>query len=448
MTPESDPTRRMLAQAVAAGAVIAAAVFVAVVMFGGSSGYRVTAYFENAGQLLKGNEVQVGGHVAGRVEDVQLTDSSQVKVTLSVDDDIAPLHEGTRATIRAPSLSGIANRYLSLQPGPDFRAEIPDGGLIGPNSTSGAVDLDQVFDMLNPRARSALQQVIQGSATASAGRADEISESIKYLSPALSATSRVTRELVLDEGVFVRFLVDAASVSHAIAERRSDLTSLVGNANATARAVGDENVALDQALALLPGTLRKANTTFVNLRATLDDLDPLVAEAKPATKDLAPFLRDLRPLVDDALPTVSRLETLIRAPGPDNDLIDLTAQQPRLESLTSEVFPRAIRTLDASQPVVDFGVAYTPELVGWFTKFAESAATYDANGHYARIQPVVSTFALDGVPQLVPRAPGTNRLTGFALHQVKRCPGGGVQPSPDGSTPFVVPDCLPSASVP
>ena len=43
--------------------------------------------------------------------------------------------------------------------------------------------------------------------------------------------------------------------------------------------------------------LRQANTTFVNLRAALDDLEPLVNTAKPATKNLAPFLAELRPVV-------------------------------------------------------------------------------------------------------------------------------------------------------
>ena len=42
------------------------------------------------------------------------------------------------------------------------------------------------------------------------------------------------------------------------------------------RAIGDENASLQRALELLPDTLRKANTTFVNLRTTLDDLDKLV----------------------------------------------------------------------------------------------------------------------------------------------------------------------------
>ena len=59
---------------------------------------------------------------------------------------------------------------------------------------------------------------------------------------------------------------------------------------------------------------------------TLDDLDMLVDESKPATKELAPFFRALRPLVHDARPTIADLRDLIRSPGPNNDLIELTAQ--------------------------------------------------------------------------------------------------------------------------
>ena len=88
-------------------------------------------------------------------------------------------------------------------------------------------------------------------------------------------------------------------------------------------------MALARTLDLLPGTMRKANTTFVNLRAALDDLDVLVAESKPATKDLAPFLRALRPLVADARPTIADLRELIRKPGKNNDLIELTGKMPQ-----------------------------------------------------------------------------------------------------------------------
>ena len=58
-----------------------------------------------------------------------------------------------------------------------------------------------------------------------------------------------------------------------------------------------------------PPALRQANTTFVNLRAALDDLTPLVNDSKPATKDLAPFLRKLRPVARAIGPRAPRPAT-------------------------------------------------------------------------------------------------------------------------------------------
>ena len=275
-------------------------------------------------------------------------------VTLEVTDgDLTPLHEGTTATIRATSLSGIANRYVSLQPGPNDASEIDDGGLIDADDTAAPVDLDVLFNTLDAETRKGLMNVVRGSGTQYDGRAQEAGESIEYFAPFLSSTARLTEELALDQRLLERFISDGATTVSAIAERRDDLAELVGNTNVAFRAIADENVSLEQALELLPDTLRSANTTFVNLRATLDDLELLVDESIPATKELAPFFRELRPLVADARPTIKDLSELIRSPGPNNDLIDLTAKQPRLAELTATVFPRAIRTLDRAQPVVE-----------------------------------------------------------------------------------------------
>ncbi len=293
-----------------------AAALIAVAMFGGGGDYKVSAYFQNAGLLVKGDGVRVGGHLVGKVTGVELTNDSQAKVSMTVDDTLAPLHDGTTAAIRLTSLPGTANRYVSLRPGPNNAPRIADGGRIGSDGTSSPVELDQLFDSLTPKTRRGLQQLVQGSAAYYTGRSRELNASLKHLSPALAATSRLTHEVTLDQLVFRRLIVQTAGVVSAVAQRRRDLTSLVSNANTTAAAIGDENLSLSRALLLLPGTLRKANTTFVNLRATLNDLDPLVNAAKPATKDLPRFLADLRPLVADAKPTVKDLSALVREPGP------------------------------------------------------------------------------------------------------------------------------------
>ncbi len=387
---------------------------VALVMFGGDGGYRVTATFENAGQLVKGNQVRVGGRAVGTITRIELNDSAQAVVEMSVEDDVAPLHTGTDATIRATSLSGIANRYVSLRPGPNDAGEIDSGGSIGADDTTAPVDLDQLFNALDPGARKGLQQVIKGQADWYQGRGADAARSLKYFAPALNSTSRLTRELVVDDEVFSKFVTDTSAAMGAIAERRDDLSGLVQNTGTALGAIGDENVALARALDLLPGTLRKSNTTFVNLRAALDDLDVLVEESKTGTRDLAPFLRRLRPLLADARPTIRDLRTLIRTPGANNDLLELTGKLPRLQRLTSTVFPRANRTFDRSQEFVDTLRQYTPDLAGWFTKFGQVASAYDANGHYARIQPVVGLFDYDEDTGVLPASPTPSASTDSA----------------------------------
>jgi len=95
---------------------------------GGGSSYRVKAVFDNAGQLLPGNQVRVGGQPVGTISDIALDDQANAVVTMDVDDTVGPLHQGTTATIRATSLSGIASRYVSLKPGPNSNSRIEATG--------------------------------------------------------------------------------------------------------------------------------------------------------------------------------------------------------------------------------------------------------------------------------------------------------------------------------
>ena len=435
-----------MARILATAALIAAVALVALALFGGGVPYKVKATFANAGQLVEGNEVRVGGQPIGSISDIDLNESAQAIVTMEIEDDLAPLHRGTTATIRATSLSGIANRYVSIRPGPNNTREIADGGEIGADETSAPVDIDVLFNTLDERTRRGLRNIIRGSGTWYDGKAVEAAESTRYFPAFLVSTTELTRELALDEAIFSRFVRDTAATVSAIAERGDDLSGLVSNTNTAFRAIGDENVALTRTLELLPGTLRKANTTFVNLRATLGDLDRLVAESKPATRELAPFLRELRPLVRRARPTIADLRRLIRAPGADNDLIELTSKQPRLARLTATVFPRAIRTLDRAQPVFEDVRGYTPDLASWLANFGQLAASYDANGHYARVHPMfLPAMYEDG---LLRANEPSQKLDGFEKGVPRRCPGGGVQPPSDGSAPRRAGDCDPSTTPP
>lgn len=427
----------------AVGAVVAAIAVVAYVLFSaGGGGYTVTVETLNASQLVKGNLVQVGGTQAGTVEDIKISENGQALIEIKVDDTYAPLRKGTRATIRQASQSGIANRYVDLLL-PEGRSQdvIEDGGRIEIDETTSPVELDELFNTLDPVARTAVQEFFKGGARQFKGQGDRANIGWQYLNPALSRSDRVFRELSQDQPVLERFLVESAKLVTALADRRDDLADLIHNLNVTTRALGNEKVALAEVISRLPDFFRQANTTFVNLRSTLDDVDPLVEASKPVAPRLATLLRELRPFVADARPTVRDLNAIVRAPGADNDIIDLNRTFPPLAEVALDTrrrnganrpgsFPETARALTDAAPIIAFGRPYTPDLFGWFDDFSHTG-NYDALGGISRTQ-VYLNFTSPGVGGLGDISPSG----AVKVRQYERCPGASEERADDNSNYF------------
>jgi phospholipid/cholesterol/gamma-HCH transport system substrate-binding protein len=423
-----DLRKRVLAGAL----VLLAIVVVAVLLFTGDGGYRVTAEFVNAGQLVKGNEVKAGGSTVGSVKDIDVTQDGHAVVTIGIsDDDYKPLREGTRILIKQASLSGIANRYVDLQLGPANGDEIEDGGVIGPDQTATAVELDQVFDLFDEPTRTGLQDFFKGSATMLRGKGKELRRGVHYLNPALSTGARLFQELTRDEALLKRFLVDSGTLVNALADRRQDLTGVVGNLNATFGALGSQQSALAESVERLPPFMRRANTTFVNLRSALNDVDPFVDAAKPAARRLGPFLDQARLFARDGAPTFRDLSKTIAQPGDDNDLIELIRSFPPLAEVAMDdsqvngatrrgAFPETTDALNAAAPTIAFGRPYTPDFVGWMDDFSTTGG-YDALGGYSRAWINLSELLYGAGPK---------------LHQYRRCPGSNEEAAADGSNVF------------
>ena len=412
-----------------------------VLLFGGDSGYKYTLLFQTGGQLVPDNEVLVAGQRVGTIDSIDLTDDNQAAVEVTVDE---PLREGTSAVIRSTSLSGVANRYVSLTLGPNNGSEIDAGSTISGDDTTSPVDLDQLFNVFQPKQRKALQKFISGNATVYAGKSQLANRAYKFLNPALSTSERLFAELSSDSVALQRFLVAGSQTFGALADRRADLTSLVDNANTTLQAIANRNSELDRSLGALPDTLRQGNTTFVNLRATLDDVDPLVAASKPATRNLAPFLRRLRIVAGEGVPVFDDLGQIVSAPGDNNDLADTLVDLPDLRDTGRNALPATVRAMNASQSNIAFLRPYTPDLLAWLSKFGQITAYYEGNGHYARVQPAAANVfsyqdnggAADSLdPQYTNPAAQFDDLT--TLNPVSRCPGAGSAPAPDGSNPFL-----------
>lgn len=419
-------------------ALVLALFVLAYLLFQSGGGYHLHVTLDNASQLVKGNQVEVGGIPIGSVDGISLYDNAQARVDISIDDPkLDPLHDGTRATVRSASLSGVANRYLALAPGPNSAPALPDGGTIPGDDTTSEVDLDQLLNTLNASTLGDLRKLTRNSASAFSGRGDEFGRALADLSPALGQTDQVEQQLLRDEGNFSRFLVESASVVSAVASRRTDLEQLIPSTRATLAAVASRDVALDTLLRRLPGTLRQADSTLVNLRSTLHDVDPAVRELRPSAPLLRQTLDLLEPVAVKGRPVVAQLRRTIGPTG-RGSLNGVLAGFGPLERQAVPGFGSAVQTVQDLLPILADARPYTPDVAGGLMNGfgGTTSGYYDANGHYTRISFQSSVYSLENLGSLVPPAPAQPGLTGYRKGVTRRCPGAAAQPAPDASNPF------------
>jgi phospholipid/cholesterol/gamma-HCH transport system substrate-binding protein len=429
-------------------ALLGAIVIVLLLVLTGGSSYTVTAEFQNASQLVTGNNVSVAGVPVGSVKDISLSDDGQALVKLEISDgSYTPLPDGTHATVRSASLSGIANRYvdLALPSHPDGKT-ISSGGTIAPADTTSEVDLDQIFNTLDKPTVSHLQQVIQGFAQSYDGVGAKANRGFYYLNPFLSTSRRVFGELNSDQANLQGLIVDAAGLTSTLDAKSPEISSLVANLNGMLGTIGSQQQSLASAVGQLPDFMRQFNTTAVNLRAALDDVQPLINATRPVARKLQPFAKRLRGFARDSVPTVRNLSGIIKRKGAANDLIELTRLQDPLGEIgvgpvnrngasRPGALPASADALKNSLDQLSMLRAYSPELTGWFDDFGHSGFP-DAFGGIGRISTTLNTFSVgppsSGIPcnQLLSilggscsALTGSDLMSGLGIKYLARCPG-------------------------
>jgi phospholipid/cholesterol/gamma-HCH transport system substrate-binding protein len=451
----------VIGRVAAVAAVAIAVVVVAVILLSGGSSYQVKAIFEDASQLVTGDQVEVAGNSVGSVSNIALTKTGQAQLTLSINDSsYTPLHEGTEATVRLASLSGIANRYVDLRLGPANAPKIPSGGVIAPQYTTSAVDLDQLFNTLNPPTLKGLENLIQGTASQYAGEGQAAQAAWQYLNPAVAASSTLFQELNRrGGGDFTNFVTQSSKLLQTIAGRQADLSALVKNLGTTTEALASQKNALGSSIQQLPGFMALADTTFVNLRNSLDALTPLVNASKPVAPKLQKFLVQLRPLAQNAVPTVRNLANLICSRGSapcspanpgQNDLLQLLELSVQLAAATCGTspaastcdgtlpadgqqrlgaFPQSTQALNDSTPELAVARPYAVDLTGWFEGFSHPGMI-DANGGVSRVAPVVGVGSVEnGALNLLPSFLDPVLRTVLAFGGSGTGPGGSSTPN-------------------
>lgn len=416
-----------------------AVVAVVVLIAGTGSSYTIHTEFTDAGQLVPGDLVTVGGHQVGSVGAIRLTNNGLADVELDISSStVTPLRQGTIATIGQLSLTGVANRFVGLSPG--VGTPIPDGGTLPVTQTRGIVDLDTLLDSLTPRVRTSLQQVLKAGAYLMADPTpSQLNAANEYLNPAASQSALLGNAVVAQDQELGRLVSSSAQVANALAAQSTNLGGSVSSTAAMLRQLAGQRAAIADTLSRAPAVLSQGTHVLVHVNGTLSVLDPTARDLQPVARRVGPLLAAMLPATRNAIPTVAAVQALV--PSAEAALEEF----PGVERQATPAVQSLTRSLNLLTPILSGLRPYTPDVVAGFFNGVGGASggSYDANGHYLHGEVTVQGggSTLTGLLNILGSKLGNlGPFNGARTGLLAPCPGGGSPPAPDRSNPWNSPD--------
>lgn len=337
-------------------------------------GYTVSVMLPNAENLIQGGSVMRDGFQVGSIDRID-TENGKAKVTFSLDDESAPLHDG--ATVQVDWKAALGERLLTIRDGPAGYAAIPAGGLVQ-GRMPAPVEFDQVLAALDPATRERLNGLINNLHGTLEGSDGDVNRTLRTAGPALQQLGQITRSVDSD-GTAIHHLVAHLNSTMGILDRRDrDVAEIVNSLGNTTDAVAGKREQVGGALRRLPGTLQRADSTLRDVPDMTNKTQPLLDDLGPAAAKLPSVAKNLRPVIADVRPTVSQLRPTLDSAS------QLLRYTPGLLDNGSATAPGADTALSRANPALDFVRPYAPDIVGWLSNWGSAAANYDANGHMAR----------------------------------------------------------------
>ncbi|HKN93369.1 MAG TPA: MlaD family protein [Thermoleophilaceae bacterium] len=246
--------------------------------------YNVKAELPNAANLVRGNDVRIGGERVGSVSNIEPRHHANgvdtAVITMKLEKRVEPLPRDSTVLVRPRSALGL--KYVEITPG-RAGSGYPAGSTIPLSQAQPRpVEIDQIFNMFNKPTRTGQQRSLQGFGDALAGRGEDLNEAILALRPLFTNLQPVAANLVAPQTQLRQFfpaLGRAASITAPVAQTQADLFSNLDTTFTALAAV---------AKPFLQQTIAKGPPTLDTVTAQL----PL---QRPFIRNLTGFMRELRP---------------------------------------------------------------------------------------------------------------------------------------------------------
>src|SRR5215217_61432 len=274
-------------------------------------GYRVIINFPEATTLAKEADVRVAGVPVGKVRKVEVGDGTDRTVaTVELERRYAPLRTDARAILRQKTLLG--ETYVELTPGRSEKT-IPENGELSNTQIKPTVELDEIFNALDPQTRAAFKGWQTDLAKGIKGRGRDFNDALGTLPGFASDGADVLAVLDSQEGAVQRLVKNTGVVFGALTQDEAQLRNLITGSKATFDATASKSDDLAETIRIFPTFLKESKLALARVQTFSTDTNPLITDLRPVARDLQPTLRDVRALAPDLEAFFRRLDPVITA---------------------------------------------------------------------------------------------------------------------------------------
>jgi virulence factor Mce-like protein len=383
----------MSANPVLVGAVTLLIVLVAVFLsYNANSGlpfvptYELEARLPNAANLVRGNEVRIGGARVGVVSEVTAVRGeggrSAAQIEMKLDQQLDPLPIDSTFVVRLTSALGL--KYVELTPG-DSRAGYEEGAVVPVTQAQPEpVEIDEVLNMFDAPTRRGTQLSLQGFGTGFAGRGNDLNEAIVSLRPLVTDLEPVMANLADPRTRLDRLFRALGATAAEVAPVAETQAALFANLDTTFAALaGVARPFVQDTISESPRTFAVGTTEFPRQRPFVRNATALLRELRPGIRTLptaAPVLADALEIGTDTLPRTPplnrRLASVFDALAEFADDPLVPAGVRRLRD-TTRVLKPTVAFLTPAQTVCNY-----PTL--WFRNISSLLSEGDSNGTWQR----------------------------------------------------------------
>ncbi len=267
---------------------------------GSNGGYTVRGIFDEAGNLIAGENVKIDGVKVGNVESVTPTPQAKAAVVMRIE---APGFQDFRAdatcTIRPQAL--IGEKYVDCLPTqprvdgaplPPPLSRIPSGHegagdyLLPVQNTHSPVDVDLLGDIQRLPERQRFTLILNELGAGLAGRGSDLSAVIKRANPALQELDKVFAILAGENKVLGKLAVDSDRALAPFARVRGRVADFIVQSNKVAQAGAATRGALARNLELFPPLLEQLGPTLERVQRFAEQTTPTFTDLKVAAPGL------------------------------------------------------------------------------------------------------------------------------------------------------------------